>query len=61
MVTHTDLRIRKLALRGLTPEQIARKIGRPCDLARVHRALGVSAPDAADLELARKSLQEEKK
>lgn len=27
--SHTDLRILKLHRRGLTPEQIARKIGRP--------------------------------
>ena len=41
MTTHTDLRIRKLLAKGLTPEQIARKIGRPTPegLARVERVL----------------------
>ena len=38
-VTHTDLRIKKLAAKGLTPEQIARKIGRPGDVERVLRVL----------------------
>ena len=39
MTTHTDLRILKLLAKGLTPEQIARKIGRPTPegLARVER------------------------
>jgi len=32
---HTDKRIAKLARRGLSVEQIARKIGRPKDLERV--------------------------
>jgi len=36
---HTDERIRKLAARGLSTESIARKIGRPGDVARVQRAL----------------------
>ncbi len=37
--SHTDLRILKLHRRGLTPEQIARKIGRPGDVERVRDAL----------------------
>ena len=36
---HTDDRIRKLFARGLTFQQIARKIGRPGDVERVLRAL----------------------
>jgi hypothetical protein len=39
---HTDERIRKLAARGLSVETIARKIGRPDDVARVHKVLGTS-------------------
>ena len=34
---HTDERIKKLAAKGLTDEQIARKIGRPDDLDRVRK------------------------
>ena len=41
---HTDERIRKLAARGLDHETIARKIGRPGDVARVRRALRSDAP-----------------
>jgi hypothetical protein len=37
MVTHTDLRIRKLLAKGLACAGIAKKIGRPGDLSRVHR------------------------
>lgn len=37
--SHTTKRIRKLAKKGLTPEQIARKIGRPGDIERVLQAL----------------------
>jgi len=37
--SHTDARIRKLAESGLSPDQIARKIGRPNDIARVDKAL----------------------
>ena len=37
--THTHQRIIKLHRRGLLPEQIARKIGRPGDVARVMDAL----------------------
>ncbi len=37
--THTDKRIIKLARKGLTPTQIARKIGRPGDTERVWAAL----------------------
>jgi hypothetical protein len=36
---HTDKRIIKLHKAGLTPEQIARKIGRPGDVERVQQAL----------------------
>ncbi len=38
-MSHTTARIRKLHARGLSPEQIARKIGRPGDLERVRLAL----------------------
>ena len=38
-MNHTDLRILKEHRRGLTPEQIARKIGRPGDVQRVREAL----------------------
>jgi len=46
---HTDERIIKLHRRGLTAEQIARKIGRPDDVARVIAALaraGLAPKDA---------------
>ena len=33
--THTSLRIRKLILKGLEPNAIARKIGRPNDVQRI--------------------------
>ena len=36
---HTDERIRKLHKKGLSVEQIARKIGRPGDVERVEQAL----------------------
>lgn len=35
----TDLKILKFWRMGLTPERIARKIGRPGDVARVHDTL----------------------
>lgn len=35
----TDKRILKLHAKGLTPEQIARKIGRPGDVERVLKAI----------------------
>lgn len=38
-MNHTTERIRKLNKAGLTPEQIARKIGRPGDIERVLKAL----------------------
>jgi len=52
MVTHTDARILKLNAKGLTPEQIARKIGRPNNegLARVERVLRDPARQAFILE-----------
>ena len=37
--THTEERILKLARKGLSPAQIARKIGRPSDIPRVLEAL----------------------
>lgn len=44
---HTDERIRKLAARGLSVEQIARKIGRPGAHARVRQALKLPEPAPA--------------
>lgn len=37
MITHTDARIRKLLSAGVSCEGIARKIGRPGDIERVHQ------------------------
>lgn len=45
--SHTTERIRKLHTAGLSPEQIARKIGRPGDLERVRQALP-DLPDECD-------------
>ena len=42
---HTHERIIKLARRGLSPESIARKIGRPGDVERVREALDKHAQD----------------
>ena len=39
-INHTDERIKKMLARGLSPEQIARKIGRPDDIQRVVRVMG---------------------
>jgi hypothetical protein len=36
-MNHTDERIKKLAAQGLSDEQIAKKIGRPGDIARVRK------------------------
>jgi hypothetical protein len=38
MTNHTDLRIQKLLDKGLTMEQVARKIGRPGDIRRIQEA-----------------------
>lgn len=38
-MSQTEARILKLAKRGLSPEQIARKIGRPNDVERVKKTL----------------------
>ncbi len=44
MFSHTDARIRKLAELGLNSDQIARKIGRPGDIARVEKV--ISGPNS---------------
>lgn len=46
--THTELRIKKLAAKGLTPEQIAKKIGRPGDTERVLKTLNRGKKESSD-------------
>ncbi|KKN92299.1 hypothetical protein LCGC14_0207900 [marine sediment metagenome] len=50
MFNQTDERIKKMALKGMTDEQIARKIGRP-DEAGLRRVRKVTQPDSLQKEI----------
>ena len=42
-MNHTNERIKKLLAKGMTPEQIAKKIGRPNDVDRVLKVVRLMA------------------
>jgi hypothetical protein len=56
----TNERIKKLALKGMTDEQIARKIGRP-DEAGLRRVRKVTIPDNMQLSITRSIEDAERK
>jgi len=49
-VNHTTERIKKLHARGMSDEQIARKIGRPDDIARVRKVTESEVKDGPSNE-----------